>query len=110
MPAPYQPGWYQLAPGVKRQIVTVGQQLLSTHVYLAPGAELEVPAMPNEQISYVIEGLVRITMGDTEITTDHGEGVAIPKDTPYRVTAVKESMLLECFTPVRDDILALMLR
>lgn len=98
--------WIEVFPGVVRH------RLLSTgHVYqmevrLAAGSEVPLHRHPQEQISYVVSGRLRFQVGEQLIEAAAGAAVAIPGDTAHAVWTLEESLVIDTFTPPREDYLA----
>lgn len=87
--------------------VLVGRSMMLGVVTLAPGAIVPLHQHPNEQIGYVLEGIITLTIGDE--TRDLGPGAAylIPGGTPHEGSSVDGCVVLDVFSPPRPDYAAL---
>ncbi|MFC1846015.1 cupin domain-containing protein [Chloroflexota bacterium] len=68
--------------------------------------------MPNhehdvEQISYVLEGKVKVTIGDESFIAEKGDSYTEPKRIGHSMEALEPSMTLEVFAPPRPLFLVL---
>ncbi len=61
----------------------------------------------NEQITYVLEGALRFTMGDERvITVTTGQLLVIPSNMPHKAEALEDTLDLDVFSPPRADWIA----
>ena len=61
----------------------------------------------NEQITYILEGTLRFTMGDGRIITVGSGGLlVIPSNMPHQAEALEDTVDLDVFTPPRADWIA----
>lgn len=87
----------------------VGRQMLNTEtmttarIHLRSGAVVERHSHPNEQFANVQAGRLRFVVGDDEQVVRAGETVVIPPDVPHEVAALEDSVVLDVFSPVRED-------
>jgi len=87
----------------------IGRQMLHTEtmtvalIILAKGALVPRHQHPNEQITNVLEGRLRFVLGDEEQIVAAGSTVLIPADLPHEVEALDDSIVLDVFSPVRED-------
>jgi len=72
-------------------------------IHLRAGAVVPTHAHTNEQIATVIEGRLRFVVGDEETVVTAGESMFVPSAVPHEVEALDDSLVLDVFSPVRDD-------
>ena len=88
---------------------TLGRQLIHTEtmtlarVTLRKGAHVPMHGHENEQIANVLEGRVRFVVGVEEREVGAGETVPLPAHVPHEVEALEDSLVLDVFSPVRED-------
>ncbi len=92
----------QLNPSIGRQMIHTETMTLA-RIILAEGAVVPSHQHPNEQIATVLSGRLRFVVGDEEQIVVPGESVAIPANVPHEVTALEESIVMDAFSPVRED-------
>jgi len=88
-----------------RKLVTAKRVMLA-HVYLKEGCVVPRHAHENEQLSYVLEGVVRFWLGEDEheqVDVHVGEVLAIPSNLPHKAQALEDSLSLDVFSPPRQD-------
>ena len=88
---------------------TIGRQMIHTEtmtlarVVLRKGALVPMHEHENEQIATVLEGRLRFVVGDDERVVEAGESVPLPANVPHGVEALEDSVVLDVFSPVRED-------
>ena len=60
-------------------------------------------AHPNEQISTVLKGALRLEFDDRHVVVRPGEVIVIPPDVPHAATALEDTVVLDFFSPRRED-------
>jgi quercetin dioxygenase-like cupin family protein len=58
---------------------------------------------PNDQITTVASGSVRMTCGSEEFVMKAGDMVLVPPDVPHGNEALEDTVIIEIFSPVRQD-------
>lgn len=101
----------------KFPVVTSGEnvtrQVLSDHADLmvvafrfgAEGAEGALHNHPHVQSTYVESGRFRFTVGDDVREVGPGDSFVIPSNAVHGCVCLEPGMLVDCFTPRRDDFL-----
>lgn len=100
----------QLNPHISRRIVT-GAQVMVAHVYIKQGGIVPKHQHVNEQVTYVLQGALRLWVGDKVDSPDEadsvvvatGEVLVIPSNVPHRAVALEDTLDLDVFTPPRED-------
>lgn len=94
---------------VERLNDLIGRQMLNGEVMtlaritLTRGALVPRHSHPNEQIATVLSGRLRFSLGDEEREVGAGESVLIAADVPHEVEALEDSVVLDAFSPRRED-------
>jgi quercetin dioxygenase-like cupin family protein len=95
-----------LNPLMDRQFV-YGERTMLARIILRRGAIVPRHSHENEQISYILEGALRFTLGDGRvITVGAGEVLVIPSNLPHQAEALEDTVDLDVFTPPRADWIA----
>ena len=95
----------ELFPGVTRRILARGGKLMAMQAVLTAGAEAPPHSHIHEQVSYVVSGRLRATVaGRTELLAT-GDSFFVPSGAEHRVEALEASVVLDVFTPQREDLL-----
>lgn len=90
---------------LSRRIITADRAML-THVYLDKGAVVPMHSHENEQITYVISGVLRFWIEDEDsepIDVKAGEVLVLPSWVPHKAIALEDTLDVDIFTPPRQD-------
>jgi unsaturated pyranuronate lyase len=77
------------------------QNLMMTFVEYPAGSRVPAHHHPCEQITYVLEGLLEVTVGDEQRVLGSGEGVRVPPHTEHSSRPIDgPAKALDAWTPV----------
>lgn len=87
-----------------RRIIT-GERMMLTHVYLKKGCVVPWHSHDNEQLTYVLEGVLRFWIGEAEEQVDVGVGevLHIPSNVRHKALALEDTLDVDVFCPPRQD-------
>ncbi len=91
-----------LSDFIGRQFL-VGTQVMLARVLLKKGAHVPRHSHHNEQITYILEGALRFSVGDKEMVVGAGEVLCIPPHMPHEAWALEDTVDLDIFHPPRQD-------
>ena len=99
--------WDEIAPEkvtemISRKLVT-GEREMLAQIWLKKGAIVPMHDHVSEQISYVLQGALRFTIGGEEFTVREGEVLCIPSSVPHQAEALDDTFELDVFSPIRQD-------
>jgi quercetin dioxygenase-like cupin family protein len=95
----------QMLEGVLRREVHLDHVML-TFFDFEPGSVVPEHSHPHEQITYVVRGGMRFTLGDETCTLHAGDGVTIPPSVPHGAVVLDEPTLaIDAWYPLREDYL-----
>ena len=97
--------WQQMAPGVRRQILGYGPDLMMVRVEFEAGAVGAVHHHPHRQVTYVSAGRFEVSVGDEREKLGVGDCFFAKADVPHGVRALEAGTLVDVFTPAREDFL-----
>jgi quercetin dioxygenase-like cupin family protein len=92
----------EMSPSIGRQTLHTETMTLA-RVLMRRGAYVPRHAHANEQIMNVLEGRIRFGLGDEERILEGGESLALPANVPHDAEALEDSVVLDVFSPVRED-------
>ena len=96
----------QLKPDLGRRLVT-GERMMIAHVYLDEGAIVPKHSHENEQLTYILEGALRLWLGEDDdeemFDVRAGEMLHIPPNVPHRAEALEQTLDMDVFSPPRAD-------
>ena len=88
-----------------RRLIT-GDRVMVSHVYLKKGCIVPEHRHENEQITYILEGSLRLWFGHdkkSEVTLGPGEVLRIPPNLPHGAEALEDTVDVDIFSPPRQD-------
>jgi quercetin dioxygenase-like cupin family protein len=100
----------QVNPTLSRRIVT-GKEVMVAHVHLKAGCVVPRHHHVNEQVTYILQGAMRLWVGDKVdsqsdadgIVLTTGELLVIPSNVPHRAVALEDTLDMDVFAPPRED-------
>ena len=92
----------ELSPTIGRQAIHTETMTLA-RITLARGAVVPRHQHASEQIATVLEGRLRFVVDGEERIVSAGESVALAANEPHEVEALEDSLVLDVFSPVRED-------
>jgi quercetin dioxygenase-like cupin family protein len=94
--------WEEVTPELSRKIVTGANEMIA-HVYLKKGAVVPEHAHVSEQITYVLEGALKLWVEDEETIVRSGQLTVIPANAPHTAEALEDTLNIDIFSPIRQD-------
>lgn len=98
--------WDEVAPGVSRSIMSYNDTLMIVKVRFVPGAIGTLHTHPHTQGCFVAEGRFELEIGTQKYILEKGETFLAEANIPHGVVCLEEGMLVDVFTPKRDDFLS----
>jgi quercetin dioxygenase-like cupin family protein len=95
----------ELKSDLHRRLISTERVMLA-HVYLDKGCVVPKHAHENEQLTYILDGVLRFWLGhdEAEVVDVHaGEVLHIPSDLPHKAEALEDTLDVDIFCPPRQD-------
>jgi quercetin dioxygenase-like cupin family protein len=102
---PDDPEYRPLLPGITYKTLVYGEKSLLAEFHLEQGSVIPFHSHPHEQSGYMLSGRLRMTIGDTVHEAGPGHSWCIPGGVEHRVDVVESAVVIEVFSPVREDYL-----
>ena len=83
-----------------------GERAMVAQVFLKKGAVVQTHTHESEQITYILEGALRLWVGangEQDVTVHAGEILTIPSNVPHRAEALEDTLDVDVFSPPRQD-------
>lgn len=94
-----------LGEGVKRKILASGGGMMTVQFDFEEGSVGYLHTHPHEQVGYVVKGCFEITLAGAKCIIEVGDTYYVPPGVEHGVIALEEGVLLDVFTPQREDFL-----
>lgn len=98
-------GYREVLDKIHMKTLVHGDRTLMVEFRLGKGADLPSHSHPHEQTGYLVAGCIDLTIGGKTHRIEAGGSWAIPGDVEHRAVALKNSIAIEVFAPVREDYL-----
>ena len=87
---------------ISRKIVA-GEREMMAQIYLKRGALVPIHTHESEQMTYILQGALRVLVDGEEIIVSEGEVLHIPPFAPHQAEALEDTFELDVFSPIRKD-------
>jgi quercetin dioxygenase-like cupin family protein len=94
-----------LGGGVSRQIMGYDDKIMLVKVKFEQGSVGAPHRHYHSQTSYVAEGRFEVTIGEQKQILKAGDSFYIPPDVIHGVVCMEQGILVDVFSPVREDFL-----
>ncbi len=95
----------EMLPGVELKTLTHGDDMLMGEFRLKKGSSIPPHSHHHEQIGYLVKGRIRFTAGDEAFEAEPGDSWCIAGNREHSAEVLEESLIIEVFSPVRDEYL-----
>jgi len=93
--------------GAERRVLSYGGRLMLVQFTFGAGATSFEHSHPHEQIGYVVSGEIDIVMEGAETRRlTSGGSYYVPANVKHYIKTFSPAVLIDAFTPVRDDFLS----
>ena len=95
-----------LGEGVHRKILASGGGRMTVQFDFEKGAVGYLHSHPHEQVGYVARGRFEATLAGDKTVIGTGDTYYVPSGVEHGVVALEAGVLIDVFTPQREDFLA----
>jgi len=92
-----------LGDGLKRKVLAYHDSLMVVEVHFEKGAKGVVHNHPHEQIAYILKGKFEFNVDGDKQVVGPGDTIFVEADKPHGTICLEAGMLLDIFTPYRED-------
>jgi quercetin dioxygenase-like cupin family protein len=85
------------------QKIVAGEREMLAQIYLKRGALVPMHSHESEQMTYILQGALKVMVDGEEITVREGEVLHIPSGVRHQAEALEDTFELDVFSPVRQD-------
>ena len=98
--------WEDLGDGVQRKLLTFENKVMMAKIRFKAGAVGVAHTHPHIQCSYVETGEFVLTIDGRSETLVAGDSFLVPSGKLHGAVAVTDGVLIDVFTPMREDFLS----
>lgn len=95
----------ELMEGIEVRTLVHGEKTLMAEYRLKKGSRLPEHSHPHEQTGYLVSGRLRLHAGDKVLDAGPGDSWCIDGNVSHRAEVIEDSVAVEVFSPVREDLL-----
>jgi len=82
-----------------------GEKTLMAQFSIARGSVIPLHSHPHEQTGFMVSGKLRFKVENEILEVEPGDSWCIPGGAEHSVDALEDSVVIEVFSPVREDYL-----
>ena len=97
--------WEEVGPGLKRKIMGFDDKIMLVKVDFQEGAVGQLHEHHHSQVTYVESGEFEMTIGEEVKTLKGGDSFYIPPHVMHGCVCRSPGVLIDVFSPVREDFL-----
>ena len=90
--------------GIRQKTRVYGQHTLMAELRMEKGTRIPNHHHDSEQTGYLVSGRTRLFVDDQVYTCNPGDSWCIPTNAEHGTFAIKDSVIIEVFSPVREDL------
>lgn len=98
-------GFNSPVKGIHVKTVSHGEKTLMAEFRLEKDADLPEHTHPHEQTGYLVSGRIVLNVGKDSFQVEPGDAWCIGGDIPHSAKIIEDSVAIEVFSPVREDLL-----
>ena len=95
----------QLVEGVELTTLVHGDKTLMGQFKIARGAAIPAHSHPHEQTGFMVSGRLRFNVAGEITVAEPGDSWCISGKVEHSAEALEDSVVIEIFSPVREDYL-----
>jgi len=99
--------WIDIAPGIRRRTITHGSSMYQMIARLDAGSRMPEHKHSQEQIVHILEGRMNLIVSGVPHELKRGDSYYLAANVPHGVETIEQTMVLDTFSPPRDNYLAL---
>jgi quercetin dioxygenase-like cupin family protein len=98
-------GYYSRIKGIDQKTLVYGAKTLLAEFRLVKGAVVPNHSHPHEQTGYLISGHMVFLVGGRRYEALPGDSWCIPVDVEHGAEVIEDTVVVEVFSPAREDYL-----
>jgi quercetin dioxygenase-like cupin family protein len=98
-------GYRTVTEKVDLKTLVHGDRTLMAEFHLSQGAVIPPHSHPHEQTGYLVTGRILFTVDGRKQEVETGDSWCILSEVPHSAEALEDSIIVEVFSPVREDYL-----
>ena len=92
----------QVNDKLSRKIVS-GKRVMLTQIFIKKDCVVPPHKHESEQMTYVVEGLLELTLPDGKVRVGKDQVLVIPSNIEHSALALEDTLDVDIFSPIRED-------
>lgn len=92
----------QVTDKLSRKLIS-GRNVMLAQVFLKKGCVVASHKHESEQLTYILKGLMELTLPDGKVRLAEGQVLLIPPNLEHSAIALEDTVDLDIFSPIRID-------
>ena len=92
----------QVTDKLSRKLIS-GKNVMLAQVFLKKGCRVAPHKHESEQMTYILKGLMELTLPDRKVKLAEGQVLLIPPNLEHSAVALEDTVDLDVFSPIRKD-------
>ena len=92
----------QVKDKLSRKLIS-GKRVMLAQIFLKKGCSVASHEHESEQITYVVDGLLELTLPNGKVRVGKGQVLVIPSNIEHSATALEDTVDFDVFSPIRRD-------
>ena len=97
--------WEDAGPGIQRQLYGYDDKIMLVKAKFEKGGVGALHSHYHSQVTYVDSGVFEMSIGEQKRIIRKGDGYYVPPDTMHGCVCLEPGMLIDVFSPSREDFL-----
>jgi quercetin dioxygenase-like cupin family protein len=93
----------QALPGLTRRTLAQCESIMLCEFTFNSHVEVPIHSHPHEQVGYVVEGNVEMTIDGKKYTLNKGDSYLAPSSIPHGAFTLEPTIIVDTFYPPRED-------
>jgi quercetin dioxygenase-like cupin family protein len=95
----------RIIEGISIKTLLYGDKTLLSEFHMEKGSNLPMHSHPQEQTGRLLKGRIILTIADEKAELNPGDCWIVPGNVIHGADVIEESIVIEVFSPVREDYL-----
>jgi quercetin dioxygenase-like cupin family protein len=97
--------WEDVGNGIRRQVYGYDDKIMLVKAKFEKGGVGQLHSHHHSQVTYVDSGVFEMTIGEEKKIIRKGDGYYVPPHVVHGCVCLEEGMLIDVFSPHREDFL-----
>ena len=99
--------WIEICPGIKRRTHAHGRTMYQMMAQLDAGSRMPEHTHSQEQIVHILSGRMKLIGAGVAHELRPGDSYYLASNIPHGVETIEDTLVLDTFSPPRDEYLAI---